>query len=377
MDNVTYLSFPNQCQLIEQPRVAKLNNTAKRPILHAHYVSELEKMMQQVVQNVAGHKPISEVRNERADLAVNNAEFSKLLFSNNNTDKNKIKVNNAEFSEVLFPSTGNSIGTRKLKVNEMVMEKTKKRYKVAQASFVNETIAPVVEKPVENVQPPISQEIQRPVTPEVHVEPVTPPLEESRMSRLYRTGEMPTVQNEPFEEKRKPVSDVINTPARFGGESNPLYEAAHALVNDEQIVNNSLASKIEVGEESKKLDRINAVSHGDAMYDEITSETAKLQEEISVIRERNKELDNKIIDIEQLYAATEKRIKEKEAALKKNELQKAKKAYTQAQEEKLSKTNTYKDLATKLRELQLREAQIDQLANSSDDDYSHGIGRVA
>ena len=334
--------------VIEQPRVAKLNNKVKRPVLQKHYEEELAKM-QAIVQNVPEHKSIVDVRNERADLTVNNKEFQ----------------------EVLYPINGNNIGARKLKVNETVRDKTSRSYNKALESL--KRIEPSVSTPV--FEPPVEQvvTIAQPVVeqPAVSIpEPVTPPvIDNSRVSRLYRTTEVP------IEEVKRPVNDVINTPARFGGESNPLYEAAHALINDEPV-NTPVTSKIEVGEEGKKLDHINAVSHGNPEFDAISNETAKLQEELSVIRERNKELDNKIIDIEQIYAATERRIKEKETALKKNELLKAKRAYRQAEEEKLSKTNTYKDLAGKLRELQLREAQIDQLANSGDD-YSQGMSRAA
>ena len=217
-------------------RLAKLNNTTKRPVLENRYNAELAKM-KQIVNQVTEHKPIQEVREQRIELAINNSEFS----------------------EFMFPQNVNNTGARKLKVNNMVKEKTTKCYNTYLVNNVKKE-EPVVASPTINVNQAVEAPhvVTEPPVINVPKENVEP-METSRMSRLYRTGEMPTLEVNNDVQKG---SDVINTPSRFEKqENNPLYEAAHALINDEvNNVQTQASPKIKVGEEAQRLNHINEVN---------------------------------------------------------------------------------------------------------------------
>lgn len=290
-------------------------------------------------------------------------------------------------------------GFRKLKVNSVVNKKALRGYNSCPKEEIKkEEIKPVIEeKPanevaqMESIVPqeepkemplPTREETRE----EIRQEPIrdayqsTLPVNESRTTRYTDVINAPS-RVMPRQEETRVMDNVqvVNTlPSRSERnsslvESNVYADSVNSLVNDD-----AYQSKIVVGESSRNLDMINNTTHYGNDSDGIFSETVKLQEQTSAIKNETAELNGRIINLEQELAARERRVKEKEAMHKQNEYNKAKKAYKLASEEKYSKTSVYKDLASKIKELQEREAQLDELNSSyEEENSSYGMRRAA
>lgn len=355
MDNVIFVDFArlsNTQGVANSAKAAKLNNATKRPNLLKKYNNQLSKIEAKTPQVF---------ENQLASMnSVNSNNVAPQAFENQLASMTPASSN--VFTEVMYPQNAIKEGGRKLKVTNMVIVKTGKRYKLFSGNIPKVQVEPKIEEPVVNEMPLPKENVAM---------PAFNPVPESRVNRLYRTGEIPTInENNP--------NGIINTPRRFAGEDNEFsYEAVHALVDDKPLTSEvsqpSPQKIVEVGAEGKKLDLINQVSHGDNGLDDIVSQTRRLKDETTDVLRQNDELKMKIERMGQDLADVQRRVKEKQNALKIKKLKEAKAAYQRAYSDNNSMTNTYKDLAEQIRKLQREEAELDQM----EDDYSTGMRRAA
>ena len=180
-------------------KVAKMSNKAETPkiqTLSARWQKELAKV-KPIVDNVTSHE-------HGLDLILNRLGAESIDYYN--------EMQN--------------VGVRKLKVNRIVRDKSKKVYGLHDA-IVLEKNEPKEEK-IE-VKPVVS-EINNINLEEVYENPAP----DTRMSRLERTGEMPvnSFDNQEMKRQTPQINDVINTPTRFERHMETPFDA---LINDNNV----------------------------------------------------------------------------------------------------------------------------------------------
>ena len=343
-------SGPNVNVLVtEQPRVAKLNNTMKRPYLAAHYAKGIAQMMQTVNQ-VVEQKPVVEVRQERSGLMNSSSEFS----------------------EFMYPENAIHTGARKLKVNNMVKEKTLKRYEAAKVNFPKTVAMP---NPLPK-EPELPKEtfMEMPTPQIVPTQNVMPePVNnmnmvnaDTRVGRLERTGEIPTQTVNVLREEDR-MTGVINTPTRVERQMNAeVAGALHALVDNEEEKNDK--QQLEIGAGAKALDQYNNLIHGNdssSVANELATAKKKLEQAIKENKTVVVQSANIEDEIQKVRAELEE-LSKKKAERERQELDRTLKMIEVTQEENLGATRKLTNLQEELAELM---RQRDALVNEN---YSRG-----
>lgn len=344
-------SGPNVNVLVtEQPRVAKLNNTMKRPYLAAHYAKGIAQMMQQTVDKVAEQRP-SMAAPARSEQLMNSP---------------------SEFMELMYPEEVNHTGARKLKVNNMVKEKTLKRYEAAKVNFP---------KPV-TMPNPLPKEPEMPK--ETFMEMPTPQIvptqnampesvnnmnmvnADTRVGRLERTGEIPTQAINTLREEDR-MTGVINTPTRVERQMNAeVAGALHALVDNEEEKNDK--QQLEIGAGAKALDQYNNLIHGNDSSS-VATELATAKKKLEQAIKENKTVVVQSANIEdeiQKVRAEVEELSRKKVERERQELDRTLKMIEVTQEENLGATRKLTNLQEELAELM---RQRDALVNEN---YSRG-----
>ena len=326
MDN-TIIEFPQRSKR-NGNKVAKLS-TVKRDKLVFKYKTSLMEL-----QNKNNNTKIPSTPNNSINQDVGALENVTIVdFDSNNSKKN---------------------GTRKLKVSEIVANKSRKYF----ANNKPQKIEVKMPEPVVNEQPEIEK-----------------PISDTRMSRLERTGELNKIDL-----KEEPSNNIINTPDRFMEKEvvNP-YES---LINDKEntpLTRESIHNEEKIGEQNMGGDPnlYTKLVHGkdDNFADDEIS--VKLQEAISKLGVANEEKEkakavNASLEAEVANVReTLERIKKEKEAQEQKVLENTLNMLKDAKAEILDETRRYDNLQEELRALiKERDALLKSPFVNKDDDYS-------
>lgn len=321
MDN-TIIDFPKK-GLREGNKVAKLS-TVKRDKLVSRYKTSLAEI--------------------KRNLPTENASN---IVSNENSILNNIVM--------VDYSNNNLSGSRKLKVSEVVTNKSRMYYKKNH----------VVEKKEELRSPEV---VEQKVNTEL-------PVSDTRMSRLERTGELNKIDL-----REEPVNNIINTPDRFVEKEkvNP-YES---LINDkeetpltrESIHNDEKNAEQNMGGDPNLYTKLVHGKDDSFGSDEVS---VKLQEAISKLGIANEEkekakavnasLEAEVANVKETLERLRKEKEKQEQKVLENTLSMLK----NAKEEILDETRRYDNLQEELASLiKERDALLKSPFVNSEDEYS-------
>lgn len=246
-------------------------------------------------------------------------------------------------------------GARKLKVNEIVANKSRAYYGVHNAIVITKK-----EEPVKDVAEAINN-----ITIEEEKVQEEEPTVDSRMSRLERTGEVyANNANAEYEEPKE--NKIINTPTRFERYNENPYDA---LINDNANVaaqnENSLDNRVKSSDtRGGDPNLYNELIHG-AKADDVSSQLLEAKNRLSnAQKERakakavNKSLEDEIANIRK----TIDNIKREKQEKAERELSNTLNMLDATKEEILGETRKYDNLQGELAEL-IR--QRDNLLNGS------------
>ena len=318
-------------------RVAKMSASTKVPTLKARWESELAKIVKPAA-------PVQEVVTEAPKVSL----------------MDKLDLTMADYySEV------SSISARKLKVNPVVVNKSKNAYGVREAVVLKKE-EPVKVEPIVN-EVPLTRE-------EVHKEETA----DTRMSRLERTGEIPTVEeNREVTMKRETPSinsNVINTPTRFERHNEPT--PFDALINDNAGVH-AEKENVEVANHSNERtggdpNLYTKLIHGDndisKRLEDARNKLSTANEEREKARAVNASLEAEVANVRR----TIEELKRKQDEKAEQELNNTLNMLQTTKEEILGETRKYDNLQEELAEL-LR--QRDSLMNGNNYSGEDGFSR--
>ena len=334
MDN-TIVAFP-QSGLRNGNKIAKLSTVKRDTISNKYYsqISEMEKEAQS--KQVSNNTPINNPSNNSLDI----------------------------ISVIDFAPSQNFSGTRKLKVNNLVKDKSRAYYER------NHVVSQ--EKPKEEV--PV--ETQAPVAPEPEENTVAA---DTRLSRLERTGELNKID---LKEDVAPTNDVINAPERF--QEKPVVNPYESLINDKE--NMPLTREAVREDENRNQEQsmggdpnlYTKLVHGkDEAFgnDEIS---AKLQDAISKLgvaneeREKAKAVNASLEKEVATVRETLERLRREKDAQEQKVLENTLSMLKDAKAEILDETRRYDNLQEELQALiKERDALLkNPFINSEDDKYS-------
>ena len=325
MDN-TIVEFPQKA-LRTGNKVAKLS-TVKRDKLVFKYKTSLAENKNS--QNNVSASNINNITVKQDNNSLDNVEV--INFDNNVSHKN---------------------GTRKLKVSEIVANKSRKYF--------------------DNHKPQVELEMPEPNITLNELKELQKPLNDTRMSRLERTGELAKIDL-----KEEPSNNIINTPERFieKEEVNP-YES---LINDKEqspLTRESLHGEEKNNEQNMGGDPnlYTKLVHGDDGFkdDEIS---VKLQEAISKLGVANEEKEkakavNASLEAEVANVReTLERIKKEKEAQEQKVLENTLSMLKDAKAEILDETRRYDNLQEELKALIKERDALLKSPFVNNDDFS-------
>lgn len=355
MDNITFLNNPQDNSRVVvytngthvASKAAKLDNNMKRPVLVDHYNAELAKMVK-VVENVASPSHGYDASLGRLGITT-----------------------------VYYDAKAQNISARKLKVKGGVVDKgVLAKYNKAIEGMKPSVIAKE-EKVINAFVPPVKEEVKPVVTPVVNMEPVVQPLNDTRVGRLERTGEIPVVRQDI--PSYNVGNNVINTPDRFINRDNqPSNNVVNFPSRMERAKENEVSREdnitrtAEIGKGAKELDKINTLIHGNEGSD-LSVEIQNAHRQLEAAMMENKRVVTQSATLEEQIKnvkATVEQLKKEKAEAQQRELDKTLDMIEATKEENLGATRRMTNLQAELAEL-IR--QRDEMLN----DNSYSRGRVA
>ncbi len=323
-------------------KVAKMSNKAETPkiqTLSSRWMKELAKA-QKIVDKVTSHE-------NGLDLVLGRLGAESIDY----------------YSEL------QNSGVRKLKVNRIVADKSKKVYGFHNAIVVKKEEP--IKEPVVNVE----EKINDINLEEVYENPVSD-TRDTRMSRLERTGDSVNINNfENQEMKRQtpPVNDIINTPSRFERHMETPFDA---LINDnnESSINDKKENEQVKVSETRGGDPnlYNKLIHGSEKNDisirlqDAKSKLYTANEEKEKAKAVNASLEQ---DVEKVRKEIEK-IKKDKQEKEERELSNTLNMLQAAKEEILGETRRYDNLQEELAELIRQRDNLLGSSSYNDDNYS-------
>ena len=294
---------------------------------------------------------------ELASLAKNN--FS----SPSAVDKNNSLMDRLGLLNKDYYNDTKTVGARKLKVNSIVADKSKKFYGIHDAVVVEKKEIVVPHKEENQNVDFVHEEIK-------HEEPI----QDTRMSRLERTGEIPTntVLNQEMKRTTPEINDIINTPTRFERHIETPFDD---LIND-----NNINTRVEknINEQVRQTETkggdpnlYTKLIHGKEEVDI----SVRLQDAKSKLYTANEEKEKAkavnaslAADVENVRREIEK-IKREKKEKEERELSNTLNMLQAAKEEILGETRKYDNLQEELAELIRQRDNL--LGNQSFDDDSY------
>ncbi len=337
--------------LLDSYKVAKLNNSTKRPTLLANWLKALPK----------------KVETERPAMNIA-ADSEKNFYSN------MVCVD-------YYSHVENFSGARKLKVKPVVVNKTRNYFQTNGGSKIDNEPIILKEEP-----PKVEYKAPEPVPPVQSVSRVEMSQgrvdNELHMSRVERTGEIPVVtRSDLYAEKEVKEPNVINTPARFMDKEQPSKPATpevqdfsrtyDALINDkepQQEVREAKVAEPTTGGDPNLYNKLIHGEDGGNVLSDLKEARAKLtsaQEEQEKARRVNANLEAEVAKVRE----TVENLRRQQSEAQKRELDNTLNMLQETKEEILGETRKYDNLKMELAEL-IRQRDTLLAGNNYHDAYS-------